>query len=145
MTREDIITLARTADVIDFRDADSDPHVAQMVEFLQRFATLVAAAERRKHQADIEKWKSEAATAEKWRGLALSKEGDGRCVERIQQEAAAFEREACAALADRAAAESHSTYEHCISVRDPNSGLVAAGAKEQAKKLSEAIRARGQQ
>lgn len=58
---------------------------------------------------------------------------------------AAAEREACAALADCAAAESHSTYEHCISVRDPNSGLVAAGAKEQAKKLSEAIRARGQQ
>lgn len=42
MTREDIITLARAADLIDFRDADSDPHVAQMVEFLQRFATLVA-------------------------------------------------------------------------------------------------------
>lgn len=63
----------------------------------------------------------------------------------VANSAAAKEREACAALADRAAAESHSTYEHCISVRDPNSGLVAAGAKEQAKKLSEAIRARGQQ
>lgn len=63
----------------------------------------------------------------------------------VADSAAAKEREACAALADRAAAESHSTYEHCISVRDPNSGLVAAGAKEQAKKLSEAIRARGQQ
>jgi len=61
----------------------------------------------------------------------------------VEAFAAAKEREACAALADRAAAESHSTYEHCISVRDPNSGLVAAGAKEQAKKLSEAIRARG--
>ena len=57
----------------------------------------------------------------------------------------AAEREACASLADCAAAESHSTYEHCISVRDPNSGLVAAGARDQAKKLSEAIRAKGQQ
>lgn len=105
MKQNDIITLARAADVIDFRDADSDPHVAQMVEFLQRFAALVAAAERRKHQADIEKWKSEAATAEKWRGLALSKEGDGRCVQRIQQEAAEKEREACAALCDDIAQE----------------------------------------
>ena len=50
------------------------------------------------------------------------------------------EREACAALADHAALDSHLTYEHCISVHDLNSGLVAAGAKEQAKKLSEAIR-----
>lgn len=64
-------------------------------------------------------------------------------LQRFAAMVAAKEREACAALADRAAAESHSTYEHCISVRDPNSGLVAAGAKEQAKKLSEAIRARG--
>ena len=101
MTQDDIIKFAREADVIDFRDADSDPHVAQMVEFLQRFAALVATAERRKHQADIEKWKTEAATAEKWRGLALSKDGDGRCVQRIQQEAAAKEREACALLVEK--------------------------------------------
>lgn len=46
MTREDIIRMALEADVIEFRDSDSDPHVAQMVEFLQRFAELVAAAER---------------------------------------------------------------------------------------------------
>ena len=105
MTQDDIIKFAREADVIDFRDADSDPHVAQMVEFLQRFAALVATAERRKHQADIERWKTEAATAEKWRGLALSKDGDGRCVQRIQQEAAAFEREACALLVEKKCAE----------------------------------------
>lgn len=53
------------------------------------------------------------------------------------------EREACKALADCAFAESSATYEHCISVRDINFGLVAAGAKAQAKKLSEAISARG--
>lgn len=46
MNREDVIRMAREADVIDFRDASDDPHVAQMVEFLQRFAALVAAAER---------------------------------------------------------------------------------------------------
>lgn len=46
MTRSDIIRMAREADIIDFRDADDDPHTAQMVEFLERFAALVAAAER---------------------------------------------------------------------------------------------------
>lgn len=52
------------------------------------FAALVADIERRKHQADIERWKAAAATAEKWRGRALSQDGDGRTVQRIQQEAA---------------------------------------------------------
>ena len=46
MTRDDIISMAREADIIDFRDADDDPHTAQMVEFLERFAALVAADER---------------------------------------------------------------------------------------------------
>jgi hypothetical protein len=46
MNREDVIRMAREADVIDFRDDSDDPHVAQMVEFLERFADLVAAAER---------------------------------------------------------------------------------------------------
>lgn len=46
MTRSDIIRMAREADIIDFRDADDDPHTAQMVEFLERFAAIVAAAER---------------------------------------------------------------------------------------------------
>ncbi|MFW9596178.1 MAG: hypothetical protein ACMV1D_11880 [Macromonas sp.] len=133
MTKDDIITLARTADVIDFRDADSDPHVAQMVEFLQRFAALVATAERRKHQADIERWKAEAATAEKWRGLALSKEGDGRCVRRVQQEAAEKEREACAALCDDMAQEEQGKVDRDYSREDT------------AEELAVLIRARGQQ
>ncbi len=46
MIRDEIIKMAREADLIDFRDEDDDPHTKQMVEFLQRFATLVAAAER---------------------------------------------------------------------------------------------------
>ena len=50
MTREDIIRMAREADIIDFRDADDDPHTEQMVEFLERFAALVAAAEREADQ-----------------------------------------------------------------------------------------------
>ena len=46
MNREDVIRMAREAEIIDFRDASDDPHVAQMVEFLERFAALVAAHER---------------------------------------------------------------------------------------------------
>lgn len=36
-----IVELAREADCIDFRDDPEDPHVKQMVEFLERFAALV--------------------------------------------------------------------------------------------------------
>ncbi len=50
MTKDDIIRMAREADIIDFRDADDDPHTAQMVEFLERFAALVAVAEREANQ-----------------------------------------------------------------------------------------------
>ena len=46
MTRDDIIKMAREADMIDFRDDDSDPHVKQFLDFLERFAALVAQAER---------------------------------------------------------------------------------------------------
>ena len=66
-------------------------------------------------------------------------------LERFAALVATAEREACAALADRAAAESHSTYEQVISAGEVILGLVAAGARNQAKKLAEAIRARGQQ
>lgn len=46
MNREEVIRMAREAEIIDFRDASDDPHVAQMVEFLERFAALVVASER---------------------------------------------------------------------------------------------------
>lgn len=93
MTSDEISKLARQAG---FTYEDHHSIYAN----LAYLAEMCAITERRKHQADIERWKAEAATAEKWRGLALSKDGDGRCVERIQQEAAEKEREACAALCD---------------------------------------------
>lgn len=54
--------------------------------------------ERRKHQEDIEFWKAQAATAEKWRGMALAKDPlqPGQVVQEIQREAMELEREACA-------------------------------------------------
>ena len=33
MTRDEIVRMAREADTIDFRDNDSDPHVAQFIDF----------------------------------------------------------------------------------------------------------------
>lgn len=89
MTSDEISKLARQAG---FTYEDHHSIYAN----LAYLAEMCAITERRKHQADIERWKAEAATAEKWRGLALSKEGDGRCVQRVQQEAAEKEREACA-------------------------------------------------
>lgn len=46
MNKDDVIRMALEAEIIDFRDASDDPHVVQMVEFLERFSALVAAAER---------------------------------------------------------------------------------------------------
>ena len=42
MTRDEIIKMARELDMIDFRDHDGDPHVAQFIDFL---VTLVGKAE----------------------------------------------------------------------------------------------------
>ena len=53
MNRQDVIRMAREADIIDFRDEADDPHVAQMVDFLLRFAALVAASERMKIAAKL--------------------------------------------------------------------------------------------
>lgn len=102
-------------------------------QFTAEVEALATTAERRKHQADIEKWKAEAATAEKWRGLALSKEGDGRCVQRIQQEAAENEREACAALCDDIVQEEEGKLDRNYTREDT------------AEELAVLIRARGQQ
>lgn len=108
MTQDEIISMAREAGA----GIGTSGRWLVTQDELQRFAALVATAERRKHQADIERWKAEAATAEKWRGLALSKDGDGRCVQRIQQEAAEKEREACAKLCDDMKEAAETLMEH---------------------------------
>lgn len=55
-------------------------------------------AENRKLRAELEQARTKAATAEKWQGLALARNGDGRTVQEIQREAAKAECEACADL-----------------------------------------------
>lgn len=95
MTREAVIRMAREAGFA---------HIAmdKMPEKFERFAAMVAAAERKKHQADIELWKGEAAKAEKWRAMALAKDPmqPGTAVQEIQREAMELERVACASACD---------------------------------------------
>jgi hypothetical protein len=101
MTRDDIIRMAR--EVGDLKCDCCLPYYEEtdiegFEEFLERFAELVEAAER-------EKLKHELLTLEKWKGMALAKDGDGRTVQEIQREAREAEREACAALLDEMAAK----------------------------------------
>lgn len=103
MNREDVIRMAREAD-----EGHAGMECEQFgggivsVSTLERFAALVAAAERRKHQADIEQWKAQAAQSEKWRALALSKDkrNPAKIVQKIQREAMELERDACAKVCE---------------------------------------------
>lgn len=99
MNREEVIRMARESCAPEWWDEGTGFHMGLDIA---RFAALVSAAERRKHQADIENWKAEAATAEKWRGMALAKDPmqPGKAVQEIQREAVEREREACAAACD---------------------------------------------
>lgn len=98
MERDEVLRLAREAGVF-----ESVP-LPQLLP-LERFAALVAAAERIKHQAGIQRLTTLANTAEKWRGIAMARDGDGRTVQEVQAEAVAAEREACAKVCDEQASE----------------------------------------
>lgn len=101
MNRDDIIRMAREANILELMGYDN-PHMKQwsadVVRELERFAALVAAAER-------EKLKHELLTLEKWKGMALAKDGDGRTVQEVEREARESEREACAKVLDEMAAK----------------------------------------
>ena len=98
MNRDDIIQWAREAARQPERGYAPDE-----VEFLEALASLVASATRRRYQAEVERWQAEAVTAEKWRGIALTKAGIDRAVaEALRQEGAAAEREACASIVENA-------------------------------------------
>jgi len=109
MTSDDIVRMAREAGLCDGDGRDSDSIV--ITDHLERFATLVAAAER-------ENLKHELSTLEKWKGMALAKDGDGRTVQEIQREAREAEREQCAKLLDEmAAADKLSNYYQVAALR----------------------------
>lgn len=107
MNREDVISMAREAG-IEFHERKNHLRIGTDILFgddstekLERFAALVTAAERRKHQADIEHWKAQAAQAEKWRGMAHARHCNGeKVVQEIQRKAMELEREACAKLCE---------------------------------------------
>lgn len=90
------------------------------------------AEERQKLQAELELARSQAATAEKWRGLATAKFGDGRTVQEIQREAAEEEREACARLCEKPRTTPIAMTEWC------------QGYDSASRNIAAAIRARGQ-
>lgn len=98
MTRDEIIALALETGAIFNEEHGTELAVALGRERIVQLVEAAIAQDRKKHQADIERWKGEAAKAEKWRGLALAKDGDGRTVQVLQAEARAEEREACARL-----------------------------------------------
>lgn len=50
--------------------------------------------------AELEELRYKACTAEKWRGMALAKDGDGRTVQAVQTEARDEERKACENIAE---------------------------------------------
>lgn len=103
MTREDVIRMAREADEGHAgMECEKFGGGIVSVSTLERFAALVATAERKKHQADIEHWKAQAAQAEKWRALALSKDkrNPAKIVQKIQREAMELERDACAKVCE---------------------------------------------
>lgn len=103
MTRDEVLRLAREAGFDSNEDGfyllGSSAFVANAGD-IERFAALVAAAERIKHQSEIQRLTALANTAEKWRGIAMARDGDGRTVQQVQAEARADEREACAKVCD---------------------------------------------
>lgn len=111
MNQEQVIEWAREAGLIFNEELGTEASKKLHRSRVERFAALVAAdaaaKERKKHQADIELWKGEAAKAEKWRAVALAKDPmhPGKAVQLIQCEAAAYEREACAQACEEVAQE----------------------------------------
>lgn len=101
MTRDDVLQLAREAGLHVFADGEIGPaRTGSVSDGYFKFAALVEAAERIKHQSEIQRLTALANTAEKWRGIAMARDGDGRTVQQVQAEARADEREACAKVCD---------------------------------------------
>lgn len=149
MNREDLIQMAHESGMQAniSKNAVNALGNSVPVHWLERFAELLAEAERRKHQADIETWKAEAATAEKWRGMALAKDTmqPGKAVQEIQREAMELEREACAKMCDEMA-EHYADYKDTALLNgDIELSNAASGEPRAAVALASLIRERGSQ
>jgi len=74
--------------------------------YTERHVQELLSETRRKYQAEAERWKAEAAWAEKWRGMALTHVKVDHCVATaLRREGANAEREACAQACDARANE----------------------------------------
>lgn len=145
MSQEDILKMAG--------ESGFGSYAYEAASMFERFAELVAAKaaqeERKKHQADIERWKGEAAKAEKWRGLALAKDGDGRTVQRIQREAVGAFLESREAVLSAARSEEREACaevcENCVNtIWEYHDAPVRTAARNVCVNLAASIRARSQ-
>jgi hypothetical protein len=100
MTKSEIVRMAYEAGC---------PSIIVPAEWF-KFAKLVAAAER-------EKLTHELLTLEKWKGLALAKDGDGRTVQEIEREARAAQRVYCS-CGDGIVADDGALCGTCVSLKD---------------------------
>lgn len=155
MNREEVIRMAREAGFrtgeLHMQDGSGSwtfvtPIGDGCIVELEKFAALVAAAERRKHQADIEHWKALAAQAEKWRGMAHARHCNGeKVVQEIQREAMELERDACAKVCDEMAQHWQDYKDTALLNGDVQLSNAASGEPRAANALAELIRARGNQ
>lgn len=76
--------------------------------------------ERIKHQSEIQRLTTMANTAEKWRGIAMARDGDGMTVQEVWNEAAASEREACLNLSGEPWCLTRTDLEDAIRARGTN-------------------------
>ena len=88
MTPDDIIRAAVALELPEGLIAGHLPALHRLAEEAGRRARIAHAQEVR----------TDLACIEKWRGLALARDGDGRTVEAVREEAAQEERRACLAI-----------------------------------------------
>lgn len=124
MNRDDILRMAQQAGLGNLLPAQFGLpeiwHGRQLSE-IERFAEMVAAHVRQERAKEIEELRGKANYAEKWRGLATAKNGDGRIVAEIEQEkrdAVLAEREACAKVCRDWGMERVENWKHDPEMRD---------------------------
>lgn len=149
MNREDVSRMAKEAGFSAYAGPGEvlSPWVedTNLIEEITKLAQLVAAAERCKHQADIEHWKAQAAQAEKWRGMAHARHCDSKkVVQEIQREAMEREREACAQVCEEMAQHWQDYKDTALLNGDAELSNAASGEPRASNALARLIRARGQ-
>lgn len=103
MNRDDIIRMARKAGIEShqiFGGLIVRHSNGSWIDIEDELAAVAELAYAAGAAAKRQKLTNELLTLEKWKGLALAKDGDGRTVQQVEADARAAEREECAKLAD---------------------------------------------